>query len=121
MRSVWALTRRMMPPRSTMTMASGADSRRARKRWSSGGMLLAGRSGGIGETQAEYGARGPVFHPDAAAVRLDGETTEGEAEAAARAGDAGSALDLYERVEDALAHRFRDAAAEVGDAELGGA
>ena len=60
---------------------------------------------------------GPAFHPDAPAMRFDGQLAEGQAQARRHFAPGLAALDLAELLEDAVERLGRDAFARVADTE----
>src|SRR5262245_22897723 len=106
----------MRPSSRTTIIASGTVSKN--KRYGSSSMASCS-SCVIGQPHAEGGARRAVLDPDPSAMGVDGELAEREPEPAPAAGlGATLSFHLHEGVEDALAHRGRNARARVGDAQL---
>src|SRR6187402_3102333 len=110
MRSACTLTSVIAPAWSHTTMPSGAASTSSRKSMSAGSGMV------VGDPEAEYGAGRGVLDPDAAAVGLDGELAEREAQAAA--GARAPLLGLREALEHPGPQLRGHAGPRVRDADL---
>src|ERR1700760_3464026 len=110
--------------RSTSPLASTSTPRSSHTTMPSGAASISARNGtfhsdSIGDPDAERGTGAAVFAHAPPAVRLHGHLAERQAEPAVGASRLGPRA--HEALEHLVAQRFGDAAAGVGDPQLGAA